>query len=97
MRNWENFPTKPIRREALAAEYAHFSNYRTYRDAKYVIQRGSPELVHAMDRECISISTAAQLLLYSPQTATDFNPTIIKKSSLMPGDSVKKLIHYPPR
>lgn len=32
--NGENFPTKPIRREALAAEYAHFSNYRTYRDAK---------------------------------------------------------------
>lgn len=65
--NGENFPTKPIRREALAAEYAHFSNYRTYRDAKYVTQRGSPELVQAMDRQCISISTAAQLLRYSPQ------------------------------
>jgi hypothetical protein len=66
-KNSEKFPTKLIRREALAAEYAHFSNYRTFRDAKYVTQRGSPELIQAMDRECISISTAAQLLRYSSQ------------------------------
>lgn len=51
----------------MAAEYAQFNNYRTYRDAKYVLQRGSPELIQAMDRQCIAISTAAQLLRYSPQ------------------------------
>ncbi len=67
MGQWENFLIKHIHREILAAEYAGFT-HETYRNAKYVIQGGSPGLIGAMDGQCLSISTAAKLLRYSPQT-----------------------------
>ncbi len=67
MGQWENFLIPRIHREILAAEYACFT-HQTYRDAKYVIQGGSPGLIRAMDGLGLSISTAAKLLRYSPQT-----------------------------
>jgi ParB family transcriptional regulator, chromosome partitioning protein len=43
----------------LAAEKAGFGNAETYRQAKAVVTNGTPELIEAMDRGDVAISTAA--------------------------------------
>jgi ParB family transcriptional regulator, chromosome partitioning protein len=47
---------------ALAAERAGFGNKETYRQAKKVVEEGSPALVDAMNTGLASISTAANLV-----------------------------------
>jgi len=66
----ENFPqveTGQKTRE-VAAEKAGFGNEKTYRDAKSVVEHAEPELIDAMDREEIAISTAAKLATAPPET-----------------------------
>ena len=45
----------------LAAEKAGFGSDKTYRDAKTVVEKATPELVAAVDRGDVAISTAAKL------------------------------------
>jgi N6-adenosine-specific RNA methylase IME4/ParB-like chromosome segregation protein Spo0J len=45
----------------IAADKAGFGNAETYRQAKAVVATAAPELVAAMDREEVAISTAAKL------------------------------------
>jgi hypothetical protein len=46
----------------IAAEKAGFGNRTSYVQAKHVVERGTPELVEAMDQGQISIALAADLL-----------------------------------
>jgi DNA-binding transcriptional regulator YdaS (Cro superfamily) len=61
----ENFHTRKNRTSAIAAEYAALGNYRSYCDAKRVVESGNRALIQAMDEERIGISTAAKLTRYS--------------------------------
>lgn len=45
----------------IAAQKAGFGSDKTYRDAKTVVEKATPELVAAMDEAMISVSTAAKL------------------------------------
>lgn len=45
----------------IAAGKAGFGSDKTYRDARTVVQQGTPELVEAMDSGDLSVSSAAQL------------------------------------
>ncbi|WP_193771359.1 DNA N-6-adenine-methyltransferase [Candidatus Magnetaquicoccus inordinatus] len=64
----ENFPeVKPGQRTSdIAAQHAGFGNYKTYQQAKVVVDHGTPELVEAMDRGDISISAAATIAKLPP-------------------------------
>jgi hypothetical protein len=55
----ENFPRGHT--EALAAIYCGLGNYKTYRQAKRVVELGAHELIQAMDNKRVAISAAAQL------------------------------------
>ena len=46
---------------SAAAKLAGFGSDHSYRDAKAVVERGTPELVAKMDRGEVSISTAAEI------------------------------------
>lgn len=52
----------------VAARQAGFGNPETYRQAKTVVTHGAPELIEAMDKGEIAISTAAQLATADPET-----------------------------
>lgn len=52
----------------VAAKQAGFGNPETYRQAKTVVTQGAPELIEAMDKGEIAISTAAQLATADPET-----------------------------
>ena len=45
----------------VAAKKAGFGSDKTYRDAKTVTENATPELIEAMDKGDIAISTAAKL------------------------------------
>ena len=49
------------RTDQIAAEKAGFGSKSTYRDAKTVTEKAVPELVSAVDRGDVAISTAAKL------------------------------------
>ena len=49
------------RTDEIAAKKAGFGNKETYRQAKAVTEKATPELVAAMDQGTIAISTAAKL------------------------------------
>ncbi|MER2527353.1 MAG: ParB N-terminal domain-containing protein, partial [Candidatus Competibacter denitrificans] len=51
----------------VAAKKAGYGSEKTYRDAKTVVQKGSPELIEAMDKGDIAISTAAKLADQPPE------------------------------
>ncbi len=56
----ENLPeVKKGRTEEIAAQRAGFGNYKTYEQAKQVVDQGAPELVAAMDAGDISINAAS--------------------------------------
>ena len=56
----ENFPHADGQKtRQIAAEKAGFGNETTYRQAKNVVEHAEPELVEAMDRGEVAISTAA--------------------------------------
>jgi hypothetical protein len=56
----ENFPeVEKGRTEEIAARKAGFGNYKTYEQAKKVVDHGAPELVEAMDAGEISIHAAS--------------------------------------
>lgn len=59
----ENFPQVASRQKTreIAAQKAGFGNDKTFRDAKTVVESGTPELVAAMDSGDLSVSSAAQL------------------------------------
>lgn len=69
LQSWENFPHVKGRTEELAALKVGFKNYKTYQQAKRVVQSGSSLLIQAMDEERISVSIAAKLakLSYAEQ------------------------------
>ena len=50
----------------IAAQAAGFGNTETYRQAKQVVENGTPELVNAMDKRDVSVS-AASVLAKLPQ------------------------------
>lgn len=52
----------------IAAEKAGFDSATTYRQAKAVVAQAEPELVEAMDRGEVAISTAAKLATAPPET-----------------------------
>lgn len=52
----------------IAAEKAGFGNRETYRQAKAVTEHAEPELIEAMDRGDVAISTAAKLAKAEPET-----------------------------
>ena len=66
----ENFPQVETGQKTrqLAAEKAGFGNETTYRQAKTVVAEAIPELVEAMDRGDVAISTAAKLSSAPPET-----------------------------
>lgn len=49
------------RSDALVAKQAGFSSRRSLRDARKVIENGSPQLIEAMDSEKMSITAAGQM------------------------------------
>lgn len=51
----------------VAAEAAGFGNAETYRQAKKVVSEGAEELVEAMDRGEIAVSTAARIVELPPE------------------------------
>ena len=51
----------------IAAEKAGFDSTTTYRQAKTVVEHAEPELVDAMDRGDVAISTAAKLAKAEPE------------------------------
>jgi ParB family chromosome partitioning protein len=58
----ENFrEVKGRETKEIAAKPAGFGNERTYRQAAMVVERGSPDLVAAMDRDVVSIAAAAAI------------------------------------
>lgn len=63
----ENFPKVPpgVRTSEIAARMAGFGNYKTYEQAKAVVDHGTPELVEAMDSGELSIH-AASLIATQP-------------------------------
>ncbi|MEO5346523.1 MAG: ParB N-terminal domain-containing protein [Magnetococcus sp. YQC-9] len=65
----ENFPQVDpgIKTRDVAAKAAGFGNGKTYQQAKQVVEKGSPELVQAMDTGDVSISAAATLATLPPQ------------------------------
>ncbi len=64
-----NLPEVNGRKTAdIAAEQAGFGSEKTYRDAKTVVAQAEPELVEAMDKGEIAISTAAKLSKADPET-----------------------------
>lgn len=63
----ENFcEVKGKRSDQIAAKQAGFGNETTYRQAKTVVEKAAPELVEAMDRGDVAISTAATLTELPP-------------------------------
>ena len=56
------------RTDEIAAKKAGFGNKETYRQAKTVTEKATPELVAAMDQGTIAISTAAKLAGQSVET-----------------------------
>jgi ParB family chromosome partitioning protein len=52
----------------VAAKKAGFGNPETYRQAKTVVSQAEPELIEAMDRGEVAISTAAKLVMAPPET-----------------------------
>jgi len=52
----------------IAAEKAGFGNPETYRQARKVTEEAIPELIEAMDKGDIAISTAAKLVTAPPET-----------------------------
>ncbi len=67
--NSENFPNKISTKEAAAL--AGFGNERTFRDAKKVVEQGSPDLRGAMDAGVISISAAAVMTKLPPKRQSE--------------------------
>ena len=63
---FEEFQLQEIkgRSDALAAKQAGFGNYRTYRDAKRIVEFGIPALIAAVDGDHLSISCAAKIAQY---------------------------------
>lgn len=53
---------KGVRTDQLAAKKAGFGNKDTYRQAKSVVEKGTPELVSAMDRGDVSIHAASDIV-----------------------------------
>lgn len=49
------------RTDQIAADKAGFGNKETYRQAKAVVEKAAPELVDAVDRGTVAVSTAAKL------------------------------------
>ena len=45
----------------IAAEKSGFGNAKSYRQAKAIVEKGTPELIEAVDRGYVSISAAAEL------------------------------------
>lgn len=67
--NVENFRQyEGQKSEQIAAKQAGFGNETTYRQARKVTEEAIPELVEAMDRGDIAISTAAKLVTAPPET-----------------------------
>jgi ParB family chromosome partitioning protein len=64
----ENLPEVEAGKETrqIAAAKAGFGNETTYRQAKTVVEHAEPELVEAMDRGDVAISTAAKLAKTEP-------------------------------
>lgn len=56
------------RTDDVAALKAGFESRRSYRDAKAVVEHAEPELIEAMDRGDVAISTAATLTKADPET-----------------------------
>lgn len=56
------------RTDQVVAKKAGFGNETTLRQAKAVVEKGEPELIAAMDRGDIAISTAAKLATATPET-----------------------------
>ena len=50
-----------IRTREIAAKKSGFGCEKTYRDAKTVVEKGTPELVEAMDEKQVSISATVKL------------------------------------
>lgn len=69
------YELKGQRTDELAAEKAGFGNHVTYRQAKEIIDKGTSDLVRAMDAELIPVSRAASLLDASPE----FQKAVVKK------------------
>jgi ParB family chromosome partitioning protein len=60
VQNFAQLPTGEKTRD-IAAERAGFGNAETYRQAKSIIEKGTPELVEAVDRGDVSVSAAAEV------------------------------------
>ncbi|MBF0263547.1 MAG: ParB N-terminal domain-containing protein [Magnetococcales bacterium] len=68
----ENFPESKAGQQTrdVAAKVAGFGNGKTYQQAKQVVEKGTPELVQAMDTGDVFISAAATLATLPPQEQT---------------------------
>lgn len=80
------------RLDARAANYAGFGNYRTYRDAKALIQRNIPALIAAVDNKQLSIHRAAQLARQPEERLQYFLQWLGDKKALINALNSEKLL-----
>jgi len=72
----ENFPeVEQGRTEEIAARKAGFGNYKTYEQAKKVVDHGAPELVEAMDSGDVSIHAASIIATQPPERQAEIVKT----------------------
>ena len=90
------FPESGQKTREVAAKKAGFGSEKTYRDAKTVTENATPELIEAMDKGDIAISTAAKLAGQPPdvQREAATNPKaaidLAKKASASKQSEIKK-------
>ncbi|MBK8638604.1 MAG: ParB N-terminal domain-containing protein [Chromatiaceae bacterium] len=94
----ENFPevgATPSERQtrAIAARASGFGNETTYLQAKSVVTHAEPELVAAMDRGDIAVSTAAQLAKAEPEVQQEAASQPNTASKLAKEAAPKKTTH----
>ena len=73
----ENIPeVEPgVETREFAAKKAGFGNYKTYEQAKKVVDQGAPELVAAMDAGDVSISAASVIATQAPERQAEIVKT----------------------
>ena len=72
---------RPGKTEEIAAQLAGFGNYKTYQQAKKIVQWGIPELITAVEKG-LAISRAVKIISHSPEKQRYFlnldRPVMIK-------------------
>jgi DNA-binding transcriptional regulator YdaS (Cro superfamily) len=83
LKNVDIYPHIPagIKSRTIASKIGKFNSDFLYRQAKFVIEHGIPELIQAMDDEKLSISKAKQMAVSPPEAQYEYITKLTKQIS----------------